>query len=218
MELFCLDVETCGTHKNFESFQEHDFIGSKLFEKKCEKMGWITKYGDVHSAYYEQSPIVSTYGRICCISFGYTSDSGEIKISSYYGENEKEIVEKFNDLLKRIELKSFNISGYRITHFDIPWVLHKLHKYRIKPASIITPYGKKPWDLRITDMADDFKQKFAYMYSFDEVCYELGIDSPKEKMDGSMVHSKYWKGEYDEIKDYCELDVAACIEVSRLIY
>lgn len=217
MDLFYFDIETCGNFKDFQSFKENDPKGAALFEKKYQKMGWDSKF-DINDSYLDQSPIISTYGRICCISFGYISDTGDNRISSYYGDNEREIVEKFNDLLKKIEQKNFNLSGFRINYFDIPWILHKLHKYGIVPASIINPYGKKPWDLRVTDMSDDWKQRFAYMSSFDEVCYELGVKSPKGEMDGSMVHGSYWNGEFDKIKDYCENDVIASIEVSKLIY
>jgi hypothetical protein len=68
---------------------------------------------------------------------------------------------------------------FRINYFDIPWVLHKLHKYGIEPANIIYLYDKKPWDCKIVDMSDDWKSKFAWAFSFDEMCYEIGVMSPK---------------------------------------
>jgi hypothetical protein len=37
-------------------------------------------------------------------------------------------------------------------------------------------------------------------------------------MDGSEVHQKYWSGKLSEIVEYCEKDVKACIEVSKIIY
>ena len=218
MELFQFDIESCGYYPDFKTFRENDERGSELFKSKCEKMGWIEKYGSVYDSYIEQSGIVSTYGRICCISFGYLDNDGNKKISSFFGDDEKDIVESFNNLLKKIEKKSFNLSGFRIFYFDIPWILHKLHKYGIKPADIISLYDKKPWDARIVDISDHWKQKFAYTFSFDEMCYELGVTSPKEFMNGSEVHKKYWEGKFDDIRNYCERDVNALIDASKLIY
>ena len=181
-------------------------------------MNWEEKYSSIEEAYLEQGGIISTYGRIVCISFGFTDDSGQAQIRSIYGEDEKDIVDSFNNLLKKIEKKSFSLSGFRILHFDIPYVLHKLHKYQITPADIIKPYNKKPWEMRIVDMADDWRQKFAWSWSFDEMCYELDVDSPKDKINGGDVNSYFWSGRLEQIKEYCEKDVKACIEASKRIY
>lgn len=217
MELFHFDIETCGSFRDYESFKLADERGAKLFEGKWSRMGWDKKFSLVDS-YLDQAGIISTYGKICCISCGYLGEDGQKMIKSFYGEDEQEIVDGFNELLKKIEKKSFKLAGYRIAHFDIPWVLHKLHKYGIEPAAIISPYEKKPWDMRIVDMADDWKQKFAYSYSFDEMCYELGVDSPKGAMDGSQVHDAYWNGNIESIREYCEKDVVASIESAEKIY
>lgn len=218
MDLFHFDIETSSAYPSFESFQENDEKGAELFDRKFHKMKWVDTYESINDAYLDQAGIISTYGRICCISFGYINNEGHNLIKSFYGEDEEEIVKNFNNLLLKIETKSFNLSGYRILYFDIPWILHKLHKYGIKPANIIYLYNKKPWETRITDMAEDWKLKFAWTSSFDEVCYELGVDSPKDKMAGNEVTKKYWEGNYEEIKEYCEKDVIASIEVSKKIY
>ena len=217
MDLFFFDIETAGNYPDYDTFKSSDDRGSKLFESKFKKMKWDEKYKDINEAYCDNAGIISTYGRIVCISFGYI-DKGIKHIRSFYGSDEMDIVNSFNNLLMKIELKSFNICGFRINHFDIPWILHKLHKYGIKPASIIEPYNKKPWDMRITDMSDDWRQKFAWAFSFDEMCYEIGVDSPKEDMNGSGVHFAYWDNNVEKVKDYCERDVSASIDASIKLY
>ena len=218
MELFHFDIETSGQWRDFDEFVENDKRGSDLFKSKWERMRWSEKYSSINEAYLDNAGIISAYGRIVCISFGYIDNDGQKRISSFYGDDEKDIVESFNNLLSKIEKKAFNLSGFRINHFDIPWVLHKCHKYGIKPANIIYVYDKKPWDMRITDMSDDWRQKFAWAFSFDEMCYELGVDSPKQEMNGSEVHKCFWNGELDKIKRYCESDVSASIDVSLKLY
>ena len=217
MELFFFDLETAGQYKDYDSFLDNDERGARLFLGKYEKMNWSEKYEDINEAYLENAGIISTYGRIVCISFGYES-KGEKMIRSFYGDDERDIVESFNNLLKKIETKSYNLCGFRINHFDIPWVLHKLHKYEIEPANMIYLYDKKPWDLRVVDMSDDWKSRFAWAFSFDELAYELGINSPKDTMNGSQVHEYYWNGRVEDVKTYCEKDVEVSIEVSKRIY
>jgi predicted PolB exonuclease-like 3'-5' exonuclease len=217
MELFHFDIEVAGQYRNFEEFEKNDERGSSLFRGKFHKMGWNQKYENVDDAYLDNAGIVPTYGKIVCISFGYL-DNGMERISSFYGDDEKDIVNKFNELLKKIEKKSFNLCGFRVLYYDIVFILHKLAKYGIKPADIITTYNKKPWEMRITDMSDDWRSKFAWAFSFDEMCYELGIESPKDNMNGSDVHLAYWEGRVEEVKIYCEKDVKASIRVSQVIY
>jgi predicted PolB exonuclease-like 3'-5' exonuclease len=218
MELFHFDIETAGQYKDYDSFLDNDERGARLFMSKYEKMNWCEKYTDINEAYLENAGIISTYGRIVCISFGYIDNEGNNKISSFYGDDEQDIVNSFNNLLKKIETKSFNLSGFRINHFDIPWILHKLHKYGIEPANMIYLYDKKPWDLRVVDMSDDWKGKFAWAFSIDELAYELGVVSPKDIINGSDVHKYYWSGKIEQIKTYCEKDVHSSIEVSKKLY
>jgi predicted PolB exonuclease-like 3'-5' exonuclease len=217
-DLFHIDIETAGNYKDYETFLNNDERGARLFMSKYEKMNWPEKYEDINQAYIENAGIISTYGKIVCISFGFIDNEGNNKISSYYGDNEEEIVKSFNNLLKKIETKNFNLSGFHILHFDIVWILHKLHKYGIKPASIIYTYDKKPWEMRITDISDDWKSRFTWSFSFDELTYELGINSTKDTMDGSQVHEYYYSDRIEDIKTYCEKDVESCIKVSKIIY
>lgn len=217
MELFHFDIETAGNYKDYDTFLDNDERGARLFMNKYEKMNWSDKYSDINEAYLENAGIISTYGRIVCISFGYESN-GEKHIRSFYGDDERDIVESFNNLLKKIETKSYNLCGFRINYFDVPWLLHKLHKYEIEPANMIYLYDKKPWDLRMVDMSDDWKTKFAWAFSFDEMCYELGVVSPKDIINGSDVHKYYWSGKIEQIKTYCEKDVSSSIDASKKLY
>lgn len=217
-ELFFFDIETVGNYPNLDDLKKSNQKEYELFQRKYEKMKWDEKYDSMEEAYLNNAGIISTFGKIVCISCGYKDNNGDMKISSLYGDDEKEIVDKFNQYLSKIEKKNFNLSGFRILYFDVPWVVHKLHKYDIVPTDMIYYYEKKPWDMRITDLSDDWKFRFAWSPSFDEVVYELGLKSPKETINGSQVHEEYWKGNIEKIKDYCEEDVRASIEVAEKMY
>lgn len=219
--LFYFDIETAGQYKNLNEFEISDERGSNLFKKKYDKNPFMSeRHNSVYDAYLEYSPIFSTFGKIVCISFGYFHDKNEkgYTVMSITGE-EKEIVLEFNKLLQKVSQKGMYLSGYRITSFDIPWVLHKLNKYNIIPSKIIDIYGNKPWDIHVVDLADEWKQKFKYYNTFDEVTYELDIDSPKDDIDGSMVHDIYWNNnDINRIKTYCEKDVFASMMVGKKMF
>lgn len=52
-------------------------------------------------------------------------------------------------------------------------------------------------------------------YSFDYWCRRFGLESPKGKMDGSMVADKARQGRYDEIAEYCLRDTRATADLFR---
>jgi len=55
----------------------------------------------------------------------------------------------------------------------------------------------------------DFHGTARPSYSLDYWCRRFGVESPKGKMDGSMVASKARGGRYDEIAEYCLRDTRA---------
>ncbi len=219
-ELLHFDIETCGDYPNWTEFELNDPIGAALFKKKYDKMNWEERHGSLDVAYLETAPIVSTFGRICCISYGFWNGD-EKRIDSAYGTDEKQVLLDFKKILDKVSNKNFDLSGFRVCYFDIPFVLHKMHKYGIDPPAILDIYDSKPWEMRVRDMSDDFRQKFAWSFSFDEMCYELGVDSPKTDLDGSKVHGEFWKQSsesIENIKTYCEKDVFASLDVEKVLY
>jgi hypothetical protein len=93
---------TVGSYKDYQTFKSSDERGAKLFENKFHKMKWDEIYHNIDDAYINNAGIISTYGRIVCISFGFIDDKGDKKIKSFYSNDEKDIVNSFNDLLKKI--------------------------------------------------------------------------------------------------------------------
>ena len=219
---FYFDIETVSNYKNFTDFKNNDERGSNLFIKRFENNTYMSNHHiNVEESYLEYGGIFSTYGKIICISFGYFHNKNEkgYTIASIYGDNEKHIVDEFNTLLCKVSQKNMILSGYKINSFDIPYILHKLNKYGIAPSKLIDIYGIKPWDTKIIDLADDWKQKFNHYNTFDEVTYELDIDSPKNDIDGSMVHNVYWElNDINRIKTYCEKDVYTTMMVGKKMY
>jgi 3'-5' exonuclease len=211
------DIETCGNYKDLDSLRSSNEREFKLFIKKYEKNPYMNSK-DVDISYLNNCSLIPTFGKILCISFGYYTEKNSkgYTISSLYGEDEKSLITEFNEILHKASLKSMWLSGYNITGFDIPWILRKTLKYKLPIPKLIDTFGIKPWETAIFDLSDEWKQKYYHYSSLDEVAYDLGIDSPKDNMDGSMVHSTYWNdNNIDNIKEYCEKDVLATMIISK---
>jgi hypothetical protein len=78
-------------------------------------------------------------------------------------------------------------------------------------------WDKKPWDIPYFDTSEIFafgswsQQKYL---SLDLLSCSLGVDSPKEDIDGSQVSKTYWiESDYERIKTYCEKDVETVMNV-----
>ena len=102
-DLFSFDIETAGEYSDFISFSMNDQRGSDLFEGRYERYNWKSTYETVNDAYLDNAGIISTYGKIICISFGYISENGTIQTKSYYNDSEYNILVNFNNMLKKIE-------------------------------------------------------------------------------------------------------------------
>ena len=76
-------------------------------------------------------------------------------------------------------------------------------------------FGKKPWEVRHLDTLELWKfGDYKHFTSLKLLTHVLGIPSPKEDIDGSMVREVYYeKGELNRIVEYCERDVIAIAQV-----
>ena len=125
-------------------------------------------------------------------------------------------MKEIQNLFNKVTQKHLVLSGYRINNFDIPWLVHKLNKYELQIPNVLSVYGKKPWEVQSYDLVDQWKFGFKYYNTFDEVCYELEVDSPKDEMEGSEVHGIYWNDNgLERIKNYCEKDVISSMKVAE---
>lgn len=218
--LLYFDIETVGEHKNLETLKENDERGYDLFMKKYDKNKWMRE-DDNYSpddAYTSYAPLFSTYGKIVCISFGYYHDKNEEghTVKSIYGDDEQKLMKEAQDLFFKVTTKHLILSGYNINAFDIPWIIHKMNKYEIQIPPVLRIYGKKPWEIQSIDLFNEWKSSYRYFASFDEVCYELNVPSPKDKIDGSQVHHTYWiDNDLDTIVEYCEGDVLSSLKVGK---
>jgi hypothetical protein len=81
--------------------------------------------------------------------------------------------------------------------------------------SILNVSGKKPWEVNHLDTMELWKfGDFKNYTSLNLLAHVLGIPTPKDDIDGSMVGDVYWKEKnLKRIAEYCQKDVITVAQV-----
>ena len=217
------DVETAGGCKNYESLLEENPRLAKLWERRAKYFRSNTPgmEGLTDSEIYlQKAGLEPEFGRVVCVSFGVWDDQENPRMTSFYGENEIEILEKTTKVLTNAVSKGMKICGHNIKMFDIPFLGKKIIFNGLDVPSNLQMWDKKPWEIPVLDTAEFFSfgswsQKFL---GLDLLACSLGIESPKDDIDGSQVHGSFWEDkEVERIKEYCEKDVITVMSILKKV-
>lgn len=128
-----------------------------------------------------------------------------------YRGNERELLEEFWKLAQTWG----SVVTYNGRAYDGPVLMTRSAMLGVAPSRQLCGYR-----YRVTDHCDlldllNFQGAARDSYSLDYWCRRFGVESPKGKMDGSMVASKARDGRYDEIAEYCLRDTRATADLFR---
>lgn len=207
------DIETCGQYPDYKTFEKEDSEGAHVWEKKCNRMN----YGSPENGYDTKVSLFPEFGKIVCLSYGIWKN-GEMTIKTIHDENEKNMMKYIANLFYKAATNGLHPTGWNIKNFDVPWVVRKLLMNGLNVPSSITTYDKKPWETTIIDLKEMWKSFSSLDVTFEEAAYAMGIPSPKDDIDGSQVHSEYYKGNVNRIVTYCEKDVKTMILLCEKLY
>lgn len=171
--------------------------------------------------YFNKAGLQAEFGKIVCISISYVRFDGNtptIKTKSYASDNEKELLSAFFNFAHQIPGKITNakLCGHAITNFDIPYVFKRGLINGLEVPDIFVAHNKKQWELPYVDTIKiwgngSWKESFT---SLEIITNALGIESPKDDIDGSEVNSVYWlENDLERIVTYCEKDVIASAQL-----
>ncbi len=156
------------------------------------------------------------FGKIICISLGYIGADEAIHLKSLYGDDETDILLRFNDIIARHNGIFIHYNGL---NFDVPFILQRMAHHGIKPGNL------RFTDLRRYASEPHFDVMMQY-YNWDmQKVLPLGvlaelhrIPSPKEDLKGAEVFRAYQRGEWNRIKHYCEFDTATTLNLWRKLF
>jgi len=216
MYLLYFDIETAGKYKDFQTFKQLDERGANLFEKKATKHRWLEK-DTIDQVYLNKAALYSEFNIIVCITYGYEDPREGFRFKSLSGDEEK-ILKDSNKIWSNFIKKGYIGCGYNIKRFDLPLLNIKHYQHNVRIPHLLDVKDKKPWDIQHVDLFEKWNHGFNSYVSLDEVCYALGIESPKGQMDGSEVHSEFYAGNIERIIRYCEGDVEVLPRIFDRIY
>ncbi len=207
-----MDIETVPQHATYEALSA---VGRELYALKTE----YQRKGEVSpEEFYERAGIWAEFGKIICISAGYFQGSGDqikFRVRSFLGA-ESQLLEEFKELLET----HFNgprhlLCAHNGKEFDFPYIARRMIIHGIALPPKLSLFGKKPWEVPHLDTMELWKfGDFKHYTSLKLMAHVLGIPSPKEDIDGSMVRDVYYEEkDLERITHYCERDVITVAQV-----
>ncbi|MDC6385571.1 3'-5' exonuclease [Flagellimonas taeanensis] len=207
-----LDIETVPQSRLFTDLDETTQI---LWEQKTQ---YQRKEEISAEDFYERAGIWAEFGKIVCISVGYFTfkgDSRSFRVTSFYGE-EIQILKQFKQLLKdHFSQTKHLLCAHNGKEFDFPYIARRMVINGLNLPYKLDLFGKKPWEVPHLDTLELWKfGDYKHYTSLKLLAHVLGIPSPKEDMDGSMVKDVFYEeNDLDRIVTYCELDVVTTAQV-----
>jgi uncharacterized protein YprB with RNaseH-like and TPR domain len=210
-----LDIETVPQFPDYTSLPED---WKQLWDTKSVS---LIKYheGQTNETIYPRAGIYAEFGKIVCISCGVLQgNSGQRKIiiKSFAGDDEKLLLQQFIDMLNKWaagELKY--LCAHNGKEFDFPYLCRRMIINNLPIPAILNISGKKPWEVNHFDTLELWKfGDFKSYTSLNLLAHTLGIQTPKDDIDGSMVWEVYWKEKnLERIVTYCQKDVVTVAQI-----
>lgn len=210
-----LDIETV---PQFSSYRELPVEWRQLWDSKSNS---LIKYheGETNESLYPRAGIYAEFGKIICISCGVLQGSVENRkmiLKSFAGDDEKLLLQQFNDMLvKWAGNETRFLCAHNGKEFDFPYLCRRMIVHGLPIPPILNIAGKKPWEVAHLDTLELWKfGDFKSFTSLVLLAQTLGIPTPKDDIDGSMVWKVYWQEKnLQRIITYCQKDVVTVAQI-----
>ncbi|TDQ28715.1 3'-5' exonuclease [Tenacibaculum caenipelagi] len=169
--------------------------------------------------FYHRAGIWAEFGKIICISVGYFVErkgESQLRITSFYGDNEFKLLQDFKNLLDtHFNHPNHLLCAHNGKEFDFPYIARRMIINRVDLPNKLNLFGKKPWEVPHLDTMDLWKfGDYKHYTSLKLLTTILGIPSPKQDIDGSEVANVYYQEKnLSRIVEYCERDTVAVAQL-----
>jgi len=210
-----LDIETVSQYETYNHLPED---WKELWDLKAAILNRNREEENSESI-YARAGIYAEFGKIICISCGCLQGSGEdrkLVIKSYCGDDEKMLLADFAGMLQKWSGDSEKfLCAHNGKEFDYPYICRRMIINNITIPEALKIAGRKPWEIRHLDTMEMWKfGDYKSFTSLKLLARVLGIPSPKDDIDGSMVNAVYWiEKDLERIVSYCQKDVITLAQV-----
>jgi uncharacterized protein YprB with RNaseH-like and TPR domain len=212
-DIMFLDIETVPQSSSFDKLDP----GLQVLWDKKSKL--FRQPDQAPEEAYERAGIYSEFGKIICISVGLIRDKSpfSFRLKSFYGDDEKALLSEFSGMLSKFSRsnKEALLCAHNGKEFDFPYIARRMIINNLLIPELLDNAGKKPWEVRLLDTMDLWKfGDYKNFTSLDLLATILGIPSPKDETDGSMVGRIYYEEkDLARIVRYCEKDVVTIAKI-----
>ena len=207
--LLFIDIETVSEKATYQNLTEN---WQELWTEKTQRI--LPSENTVAELYEQRAGVMAEFAKVICISIGYFKYEGEVmqlRIKSFYADEEKKVLQDFIATLNQMEIQNnkWCFAGHNIKEFDIPFLCRRLLINGMPIPEYIDFQNMKPWE---TNSIDTFQYwrfgDYKNYTSLKLLAAALGIASPKDDIDGSQVGEVYWKeNDLQRIVTYCQKDI-----------
>jgi len=205
-----LDIETVG------SVASYDQLDPKMQLFWDKKANVIKKSpDDSPEKCYPLAGIYAEFGKIVCVSVAFLK-GGLLRIKSFANDDEAQLLQEFAALLNTYFAKTYHrLCAHNGKEFDFPYLCRRMLINGIAIPSVLNVVGKKPWETTFLDTLEMWKfGDYKHYISLDLLAKIFEIPSPKDDIDGSMVHQIYWETrDLARIAKYCQKDVLTIVQL-----
>jgi 3'-5' exonuclease len=213
--MLLIDIETVSEQAVFGTLNED---WQQLWKEKVQR----TLPEDVtpEEFYPQRAGVMAEFAKIICISVGYfkrDSKAIQLRVKSFYGDDEKILLQDFIAALQKMEANNnkWSFTGHNIKEFDIPFICRRLLINGLSIPPFLDFQNMKPWE---TNMIDTFQYwrfgDYKQYTSLKLLAAALNVPSPKDDIDGSMVGEVYWvEKNLERIVTYCQKDVVTTANI-----
>ncbi len=221
-QIVFMDIETVARQPELGELPEEwqEMFRQKTTWQKPELTTW-------EDFYKERAAILSEFGQIVCISVGYFNQPGdirELRVKSYFGKNEKLLLQQFFEevgkLVDRIK-NGYQFCGHNLKEFDIPYLCRRSLINEIPLPEWMNIFRtSRSWEHPVIDTLQAWRfGDYKNYTSLNLLAACLGIPSPKTDLDGSKVGHTYWvENDLPRIAAYCQKDVITCARILQRMH
>lgn len=168
--------------------------------------------------YPRRAAILAEFGKVVCVSCGffsrYQEGEREFRLTSFFGDDERDLLERLGAMLHKMT-GEYTLCAHNGKEFDFPYLARRMVIHGLPLPPVLNTSGLKPWQVPHLDTLELWKfGDYKNFTSLKLLAHVLGLPTPKDDIDGSMVGTVYWQErDLQRIVTYCEKDVITLARV-----
>lgn len=217
-KILVIDIETVAITNDYAQLPE-------VLQKQWERKSKIISNKETlelssEERFKTKAGIYAEFGKVVCIGMGIfnsKTNDWELRLKSICNKDEKVLLTEFVAIVQQLEKQHKDVifCGHNIKEFDIPYLCRRMLINEIALPKSMHLSGKKPWEINHLDTLELWRfGDYKHYTSLELMAAVLGIETPKDDIDGSMVNAVFWEEDnLEKISVYCLKDVLTTAKV-----